>query len=167
MLIPMLSISLLFTGGSRSRRAKAPVHHGRRQNPPRNQSNRRRLHHFEYNDDRDVYVHPRSVTEAARARSAARHKRDLELRREATKRLKFSQLETLKGLNTLEYIEMRVMDFYNMEKTSRLPTFWRTEQELFMKDIYKKLKSNKVCPMQPVDLGRRSEERRVGKECRL
>ena len=52
MLIPMLSISLLFTGSSRSRRAKAPVHRGRRQNPPRNQSDRRRLHHFQYNDDR-------------------------------------------------------------------------------------------------------------------
>ena len=115
MLIPMLSISHLFTGGSRPRRAKAPVNRGRRQNPPRDQSNRRRLHHFEHNEERDVYVHPRSMTEAARARSVARYKKDLELRREAAKRLKCSQLDTLKGLSTLEYIEMRVMDFYNME----------------------------------------------------
>ena len=132
-------------GGSRPRRAKAPVNRGRRQNPPRDQSNRRRLHHYQYNEDRDVYVHPTSVTKVARQRAAARLKKDKEMRREAAKRLKFSQLETLKGLKTLEYIEMRVMDFYNMERTSRLPTFWRTEHELFMKDIYKKLKSNKVC----------------------
>ena len=157
MLIPMLSISHSFTGGSRPHRAKAPVNRGHRQNPPRNQSNRRRLLHLEHNEERDVYVHPRSVTEAARARSVARYKKDLDLRREAAKRLKFSQLDTLKGLSTHEYIEMRVMDFYNMDKNSRLPTFWRTEQELFMKDIYKKLKSNKVCPMQPINLDRMLE----------
>ena len=104
-----------------------------------------------------MYVHPTSVTQAARERAAAREKKDLEMRREAAKRLKFSHLETLKGLSTLEFIEMRVMDFYNMERTSRLPTFWWTEQELFMKDIYKKLKSNKVCPMQPINLGRMLE----------
>ena len=143
--------------GSRPHRAKAPVNRGRRQNPPQDQSNHRRLHHYEHDEDRDVYVHPTSVTEAARARAVARLQKDKEMRREAAKRLKFSQLETLKGLNTLEYIEMRVMDFYNMKMTSRLPTFWRTEQELFMKDIYKKLKSNKVCPMQPINLSRMLE----------
>ena len=73
--------------------------------------------------------------------------------------LKFSQIDTLKGLSTLEYIEMRVLDFYSMHKTSQLPTFWRTGQEVFMKDIYKKLTKNKVCPMQPINLEHMLEAR--------
>ena len=152
MLIPLAFDYSTFTGGSRPRRSKVLVTRGRR-NPPRDQSNRRRLRHLQYDDERDVYVDPYVITQAARERVAARAKKDKELRREAAKRLKFSQIDTLKGLNTQEYIEMRVLDFYSMEKTSQLSTFWRTEQEVFMKDIYKKLTKNKVCPMQPHQLG--------------
>ena len=89
MLIPIAFHYSNFTGGSRSRRSKVPVNRGRR-NPPRDQSNRRRLKHLDYNDDRDVYVDPSAVTQAARERVAARAKKDKELRREAVKRLKFS-----------------------------------------------------------------------------
>ena len=60
-----------------------------------------RLRHLQYDDERDVYVDPYVITQAARERVAARAKKDKELRREAAKRLEFSQIDTLKGLTTL------------------------------------------------------------------
>ena len=82
-----------------------------------------RLRHLQYDEDRDIYVDPSVITQAARERVAAHAKKDKELRREAAKRRKFSQIDTLKGLSSLEYIEMRVLDFYSMQRTSQLSTF--------------------------------------------
>ena len=60
----LLSTTLNFTGSSRPRRSKVPVTRGRR-NPPRDQSNRRRLRHLQYDYEKDVYVDPSAITQGA------------------------------------------------------------------------------------------------------
>lgn len=103
MLTPMLPFYSEFIGSSRPRRSRAA----------------QKAHPRRYRDEEsEVHVDPSMVRQAARECVAAKQENIRKLKRDEAKRMKFDSLTTLAELGTEEFVEMRVQQFYSLQRTS-------------------------------------------------